>query len=64
MAFLLPMVVIFGPLGACIGYSITGILISLEYDWELSFIFLAWCMAVCFGILVLIPAKYLNLNEV
>ena len=63
-AFWLPIVIICGPLGGCIGYTVTGILTSCGYDWTISFLLLAVAAAGCFLLFLLIPSQYINLNEV
>lgn len=60
----LPIVSLCGPLGSCIGYSITGTLTSMGHNWTVSFFLLAVSMAVCLVIWILIPSSYTNLDEV
>ena len=63
-AIWLPIVSIASPLGACIGYSITGALTSIGHNWTVAFFLLAVSMAGCFTIVTLIPSSYINLDEV
>lgn len=63
-SFWLPICIICGPLGTCIGYSVTGILTSTGFNWTTSFFFLSMCNAGCFVLFNMISSGYINLNEV
>ena len=60
----LPVVAICGPLGACLGYSLTGSLLYYEYNWTIAFFMLSVSMAAGLVVLILIPGSYLNVDEV
>ena len=68
----LPVLTLCGPLGTTIGYSVTGALLAVVcdndddiscYHWNVPFygLFIACCVA--FGIVIFIPASYINIDE-
>lgn len=61
---MLSLVLLAPPIGVVIGYGITGICISSGADWRTSFIIQGATMAFCFGIILLIPNRLINIDEV
>ena len=61
-AIWLPLVVISSPLGQCLGYTTSGLLISYNFPWRVPFFLIACAMVASAIILWLIPNKYININ--
>lgn len=52
------------PIGVLLGYSLTAYCIAFYNNWRLSFIIQGLLMAFATIILILIPTKYINIDEV
>ena len=61
-ALWLPFVVISSPLGQCLGYTISGVLITYGHSWRLGFFMIGTAMLISAIILWIIPNKYINLE--
>jgi len=58
------MILLAGPLGIVLGYSLTGVIVGCGYNWRWSFIVQGGTMAVSFVVILLIPSSFLNTDEV
>lgn len=61
---MLSLILLAPPIGVVIGYGITGICIAAGADWRASFIIQGATMAFCFFVILLIPNKLINIDEV
>jgi len=52
------------PIGVLLGYSLTAYCINVYSNWRLSFIIQGLLMGLGAIILMIIPSKYINIDEV
>lgn len=60
---MLSLIMVGPPLGVVFGYGLTATAIELFQDWRTSFFIQGLSMAVSFFIMVIIPDKYINIDE-
>ena len=61
---MLSLILLAPPIGVVIGYGITGICIANGTNWRVSFIFQGATMAFCFLVIIFIPNRLINIDEV
>ena len=61
---MLSLILLGPPLGVVFGYALTATAIELFNDWRTSFFIQGLSMAISFFIMILIPDKYINIDEV
>ena len=61
---MLSLILLAPPIGVVTGYGITGTCISAGVDWRVSFIIQGATMAFCFFVILLIPNKLINIDDV
>ena len=57
----LSLIILGGPIGTCIGFSLSGFLTAHGYDWRISFFVLSIAMYVSTVLIWLLPNSYLDL---
>ena len=61
---MLSLILLAPPIGVVVGYGITGICVSNNYNWRVSFFLQGITMALSFICITAIPNKFINIDEV
>ena len=61
--YMMPMVIIAGPLGVVFGYAITGTIIGYGYSWRISFVLQGLIMIASSLVLSIIPSSLVDIKE-